>query len=242
MTATDEDGNSTEDEIALTKMTGLSPYISFMFPDNAAKYEKYVDFLECTDKERQRWKDGLEYLIKKVMISTGGKRVVIKSCTHAARIRMLLEMFPDAKFVHIHRNPYECFASTLHMRSHTDWENFFHLPQANWTRERMEQTSTMGRKIFERLHEDKHLIPEQNYYEIAYEDLCGNELDSLREIYTRFELPDWDEYHAAISEYLESIKGYQRNKLTIDDELKEFVWENWRVAFDAYGYPQEYSS
>ena len=229
-----------EDEIALAKLCGLSPYISFMFPDNAPRYAKYVDFIECTERERQVWKDALSYLVKKVMIATGGKRVVVKSCTHAARIRLLLEMFPDAKFVHIHRNPYECFASTLHMRSHTDWENFFHLPDENYEGERIEQTAQLGQRIFERLYEDKHLIPEQNYYEVAYEDLCGNELQYLREIYARFNLPDWDAYHATISDYLDGLKGYRRNDLNINQDLMDLVWDRWRVAFDAYGYPREY--
>lgn len=229
-----------EDEIALTKLHGLSPYVSFMFPDNRAKYARYIDFIECTDKERQRWKDGLEYLIKKVMISTGGKRVIIKSCTHAARIRLLLEMFPNAKFVHIHRNPYECFASTLHMRSHTDWENFFHLPEENWEGERMEQTAMLGSRIFERMHEDKHLIPAENYYEIAYEDLCGNEMAVMKDIYERFDLPDREQYYEVIGEYVESLKGYKRNKLSIDQDLKDFVWERWPQAFEPYGYQREY--
>ena len=229
-----------EDEIALVKLHGLSPYVSFMFPDNRAKYAKYIDFIECTEKERKIWKDGLAYLIKKVMISTGGKRVVIKSCTHAARVRLLLEMFPNAKFVHIHRNPYECFASTLHMRSHTDWENFFHLPEENWEGERMEQTAMLGKAIFERLEEDKHLIPPENYYEIGYEELVGNELEVLQDIYTKFDLPDQEQYFETISEYLESIKGYKTNVLKIDQELKDFTWDRWRIAFDAYGYQREY--
>ncbi|MFT4704087.1 MAG: hypothetical protein ACI81R_001783 [Bradymonadia bacterium] len=232
-----------EDEIALAKLTGLSPYISFMFPDNAGKYEKYIDFIECTDAERQKWKDGLIYLIKKIMIATGGKRVVVKSCTHSARIRLLLEMFPKAKFIHIHRNPYEVFASTLHMRSHTDWENFFHLPDEHWEEyHRREQTALMGERIFSRLLEDRHLIPEENYYEISYESLVGRELEVMEEIYTKFELPDWDQYVATISEYLESIKGYKRNRLQIDDEFKDFVYDRWRQCFDAYGYPKEYES
>jgi omega-hydroxy-beta-dihydromenaquinone-9 sulfotransferase len=230
-----------EDEIALAKLTGLSPYISFMFPDNASKYEQYIDFLECTDDERQRWKDGLTYLIKKIMLATGGKRVIVKSCTHSARIRLLLEMFPDAKFIHIHRNPYEVFASTLHMRSHTDWENFFHLPDEHWEEyHRREQTALMGERIFTRLLEDRSLIPEQNYFELAYDDLVGNELEVMKSIYTQFQLPDWDQYHATISDYLDSIKGYKRNRLDIDEEFKDFVYDRWRVCFDTYGYPKEY--
>jgi len=182
---------SAEDEIALAKLCGLSPYIAFMFPENATKYEKYIDFLEASEKERLKWKEAFTYFIKKIMISTGGKRVVVKSCTHSARIPMLLEMFPNAKFVHIHRNPYECFASTLHMRSHTDWENFFHLPEEDDVEgQRVRQTSLLGKRIFERLIEDRHLIPNENYLEIAYADFCGNELDHLERLYSTFQLPD----------------------------------------------------
>lgn len=232
-----------EDEIALTKLCGLSPYISFMFPDNAATYEKYIDFLECTDEERTRWKEALSYFIKKIMLDTGGKRVVVKSCTHAARIRLLLEMFPDAKFVHIHRNPYEVFASTLHMRGHTDWENFFHLPEEHWeSYQRREQTALMGHRIFERLLEDRSLIPEENYFEIPYADLIGNELEVVDQVYRKFELPDREQYLASIAEYLDSIKGYKRNKLEIDDEFKDYVYDRWRLCFDAYGYPKEYDA
>ena len=93
---------------------------------------------------------------------------------------------------------------------------------------------------FERLYEDKHLIPEQNYFEVAYEELCGNELAILKQIYDKFQLPDWDAYEAAISEYISGLEGYRRNKLNIDQELMDLVWDRWRVAFDAYGYPREY--
>lgn len=234
-------GESAEDEIALAKLCGLSPYVAFMFPDNAAKYEKYIDFLEASEADRQRWKEAFTYFIKKIMIATDNRRVVVKSCTHSARIPMLLEMFPDAKFIHIHRNPYECFASTLHMRSHTDWENFFHLPEENVEGQRMEQTALLGQRIFERLIEDKRLIPEQNLYEIAYEDLVGNEMTVLADMYDRLELGGWDAFAPILSEYVSGLKGYKRNRLNIDEHFKALVYERWKVVFDHYGYPREYA-
>jgi hypothetical protein len=229
-----------EDEIALAKLHGLSPYVSFMFPENAAKYEKYVDFNQATERERQKWKDTFLYFLKKIMLSTGGKRVIVKSCTHSARIPMLLDMFPDAKFVHIHRNPFEVFASTMHMRSHTDWENFFQLPEENYEGQRQEQTAITGTRVYERLIEDRKLIPEENFVEIAFEDFTGNELEHLTHIYEKFDLPDREEYLASIEEYLESIKGYKRNKLEIDQELQDYVLDRWEFVFDEFGYAKEY--
>jgi hypothetical protein len=232
-----------EDEIALAKLTGLSPYIAFMFPDQAARYERYIDFLECTSDEKRRWMEAFRYFIKKIMIQTEGDRVVVKSCTHTARIRMILEMFPNAKFVHIHRHPYRVYASTLHMRSHTDWENFFQLPEENWEGQRAEQTLVLGQRIFERVVEDRHLIPEGNYYELAYDDLVGNEIEVVRDIYDKLDLPGWGLAEPVIRRYLEGLEGFRTNVLPdLDKRTRDKVYESWRVAFDEFGYtrdPQE---
>ncbi len=230
-----------EDEIALAKLTGLSPYLSFMFPDHAAKYEKYIDFQEVGTDEREKWKENLRYLIKKIMLATGGKRVVVKSCTHTARIRLLLEMFPDARFVHIHRNPYEVFLSTLHMRSHTDWENFFHLPYENWDEERVRQTLLMGQRIFQRYLEDRALIPPENLYEIAYADLVGQEMAVLEDLYQHLRLPGWQRTAPVIQQYVDGLAGYETNKLkSISRKEKRMVREYWGQAFEAFGYDEAY--
>ena len=42
-------------------------------------------------------------------------RLVLKSPPHSARIRILKELFPDALFVHIVRDPYVVFSSTVHL-------------------------------------------------------------------------------------------------------------------------------
>lgn len=230
-----------EDEIALAKLTGMSPYIAFMFPENAARYERYVDFLETTGDERDRWSEAFRYFLKKIMLQTGGDRVVVKSCTHTARIRLLLDLFPDAKFVYIHRHPYEVFASTLHMRSHTDWENFFQLPEGNWDEARKAQTLALGQRIFERYVDDRHLIPEGNLIEIAYADLVGNELSHLENIYSTFGLPGWSRAEPVLQGYVDGLEGYRRNKLTLAERDRDAVYHHWSVAFEQFGYDRNYA-
>jgi omega-hydroxy-beta-dihydromenaquinone-9 sulfotransferase len=230
-----------EDEIALMKLTdGLSFYTALMFPDQAPRYEKYIDFLEATPEERRTWKRALEYFIKKVMIDTDNKRVVVKSCAHSARIRLILDLFPDAKFVHIHRHPARTFRSMLHMRGKVDWENFLHRPDRSFVDARRDHTATIGERLYTRLIEDRALIPEGNLVEVRYDDLVGNELEVLRHIYGTLRLPDWDAYEHAIKPYLDSIAGYKVNKLTIDPELEEYVYDRWRIVYDTYGYAKEY--
>ncbi len=232
---------SAEDEIGLMKLTGgLSFYGAIMFPDRAAEYEKYIDFLEATPQERRRFKEALLLFIKKIMLATGGKRVVVKSCPHSARIRMILELFPDAKFIHIHRHPARAFQSMIHMREKVDWENFFQVPSNDFLTQRWDHTATVGARLYTRLIEDRKLIPTDNLIEIAYSDLIGNERSVLQGVYQQLELPEWEQFERVISPYLDSLQGYKVNPLKSDPALEEFVYDRWRIVYDTYGYQKEY--
>jgi len=225
-----------EDEIALMKLTGgLSFYTALLFPDRAQEYERYIDFHGATDEERQRFKDALLLFIKKIMLATGGKRVVVKSCAHSARIPMLLELFPNARFVHVHRHPARVFASMMHMRAKVDWENFMHRPTVDFIADRREHTALIGERLFSRLVQDRAIIPPENLVEIGYDELCGHELDVIGGIYKRFGM-DWDSYEPVLADYLKGVGEYKVNKLNIDDELLDFVRDRWSIMYDTYGY------
>jgi len=111
-----------EDEIALCLLSLKSPYLGVSFPRNARSYKKYLDLQDISDLELDSWKSSLRRFIQKVTYKVGASRsLVIKSPTHTARIRHLLDVFPKAKFVHIHRDPYEVFQSTQHYYDTAAW-------------------------------------------------------------------------------------------------------------------------
>src|SRR5690606_25285256 len=124
---------------------------------------------------------------------------------------------------------------TLHMRSHTDWENFFQVPVENWEDERVRQTLLLGQRMFERVTEDRHLIPEGNLVELAYDDLIGNELAVVGQIYEQFGLPNWSSAERAIADYLQGVGDYKVNELKISAKHKKMVREHWASSFEAYG-------
>ena len=167
-----------EDEIGLLKLNGgLSFYLALMFPDLAEEYERLIDLRDGSDEERQRWKDAFIVYLKKLTLDSPGSRVVVKSCPHSARIPLLLQMFPDGKFVHIHRHPARVFVSMVHMRGKIDWENFLRRPTEEFIANRREHTLRIGERVFERLLEDRHAIAPENLIEIAYDELCGNDAE-----------------------------------------------------------------
>ena len=107
-------GVPSEDEFAVCAMTGLSPYLAWCFPCDGAGYDRYLTFREPTDGEIARWGAALTTFLKKLTLRHG-RPLVLKSPPHTARIRLLLGLFPDARFVHIRRDPYVVFRSTRHM-------------------------------------------------------------------------------------------------------------------------------
>ena len=57
-----------------------------------------------------------------VTVNGGGaeRRLLLKSPVHTARIKILLQLYPDAQFVFIHRDPYTVFKSAANMAD-TTW-------------------------------------------------------------------------------------------------------------------------
>ncbi len=107
-------GVPSEDEIALATMTGLSPYMAWYFPKDGSDYDRYLTFRGASNEEVTRWAHALTTFLKKLTFRHD-RPLVLKSPPHTARIRLLLGLFPDARFVHIHRDPYAVFGSTRHM-------------------------------------------------------------------------------------------------------------------------------
>ena len=57
-----------------------------------------------------------------------GKRFLLKSPVHTARIDLLLEMFPRAQFVYVYRDPLAVWRSAAHMADTTYWFTYLSKP------------------------------------------------------------------------------------------------------------------
>lgn len=107
-------GSPAEDEFAHCVSTFLSPYMGWVFPRSSVDYDQYLTFRGVPDDELHRWKTAFVGFLKKLTL-VSDRPLLLKSPPHTARVRLLLEMFPDARFVHIRRHPYRVFQSTMHL-------------------------------------------------------------------------------------------------------------------------------
>lgn len=105
-----------EDELAVNVMSaGTSPYMPLCFMNDEPSFRTYFSFKDALPCKRRRWVGAFLHLMRKLSLRCGGKRLLLKSPCHTARVGLLLELFPDAQFVYIHRDPLTVYQSAVHM-------------------------------------------------------------------------------------------------------------------------------
>lgn len=191
---------------------------------------------ELSPAELELWKRNYVYFLKKVAFRHG-RPLILKSPANTARIGLLLELFPDAKFVHIHRNPYEVFRSTTHtwktagrwwQCQNTDYED-----DERINRQLLRQTKT----LYDGYFAQRSLIPQGRLHEIAFHDLERDPIGQLRDTYKVLDLPDFEHVVEPVTQYLKSIAGYQKNTFAdMPADLRQRVHRELRQCFDEWGY------
>src|SRR4051794_15514810 len=103
-----------EDEFALCMMGQPSPYLTIAFPNRPPQDQEALDLDGLSPRALASWKRAFLGFVREVTYRKP-RRLVLKSPTHSCRIRHLLSLFPDARFVHIVRDPYVVFPSTVNL-------------------------------------------------------------------------------------------------------------------------------
>ena len=229
-----EIGLPQEDEFALMVLTLCSPYLTWMFPRRRGHYERYLTLRDVPREEVERWKAGLRHFLQKLTWKYG-RPLLLKSPTHTCRIRLLLELFPDARFVHIRRDPYTVFLSTR--RLHDTVERLVGF-QRHPGRDLEGYILRRYRLMYDVFFEERGLVPPGRFHELKFEDLEKDTLGQLRTLYERLGLPDFEAVRPALEDYVRAQAGYRKNEYpALPGPLRRRVAEEWRRNFEEWGYP-----
>ncbi|MEQ9407885.1 MAG: sulfotransferase [Fuerstiella sp.] len=221
-----------EDDVALCIMSQVSPISLLSHPHDFSHFWRALDFDKLTPKELQRWKDCLHLLVQKLTFASS-RRILMKSPFHTYHIPTLLEMFPDARFLYIHRNPYNIFRSTIHLRHRMVDENTLGRSVFEGTEEEVINTYKYGFEVYER---DKQKIPAGRLHEICYEKLEQDPIEVLRGAYAGLDLPGFAELEKELEPDIESLRRYKKNEFHDDPYWVNRVYEELKPAFDRFGY------
>jgi hypothetical protein len=222
-----------EDEVAMLAMTQLSPYLMLAHQNDPGKYSRFYDLTELTPAERRLWQDSFVYFLKKLTIRAN-KTIVLKTPLHTYRIPILLEMFPDARFIFIYRDPYVVYKSTIHMRKTLFIENGLGKPCFEGIEEEILRPYL---QLFDTYESTKHMIPAGNLHEVRFEDLEADPLEQMRQIYDHLALPGWENVAPKIQDQVPALSKYQKNTYNMDEQLMRRIYARWHTVFERYGYP-----
>ena len=223
-----------EEEFAIANSSELS-FVHFLtFPSRAMEYlEKYVFMRGLTGQQLARWDAVITDIIKKATLASGGKQLVLKSPTNTGRIPHLLRLFPNAKFIHIARNPCDVYYST----NHTFRKMFELFLLEEHPGDFSDFVITEFKALMEQYLKDRALIPEGNLAEVKYEDLISDPLGELERIYAALGLSGWESGgKQAVIEYLSTLSDYQKNTFESDPAAMKRISQAWRFAFEEWNY------
>ncbi|MHC1778005.1 MAG: sulfotransferase [Lentimicrobium sp.] len=210
-----------EEDFALMSLQPKSLYKMFYFPkDFNIIYSRELNFEQFPVSQKELWKTKYLSLYKKAMLNTGGKRYVSKNPCHIFRIRTLTELFPEARFIFIYRNPYSVVESLYRFVNEV-------LPGS----ELQHSSGGIAREHFAVLYRDamqayenvKGIIKQGNLMEIRYEEFKKQPSDFLCEIYSRFNLTGFEEALPLMESYLAKNKTDDREPYQIEAETYTLV-------------------
>jgi len=223
-----------EEEFALANMASCSFYHQWVFPRRANYYfEKFALLQSLSPNSLSRWRKTYFRLVRKIFIQTGRRRLVLKNPANTGRVRELLALFPDAKFIHILRNPYDVFPSTRKL--YKSMLSMFALQKI--TQEEIDHNVfTFYEKLIKKFWAEKDLIPPANLVEVRFENLTTDPLAQLRRIYGALNLPGFDAASSDFKQYIAAQAGYRKNTYALDRDTIKKISRRWRIFIEAWGY------
>lgn len=223
-----------EEEFALGDKTPVCFYYFWMFPLKIREYYKrFIQFKEIENSQLESWKSDYKLLIAKALKNTDREIYLSKNPPNTARIGLLLSMFPNAKFIHIHRNPVEVFLST---------HNFFSkmLPHLQLQNIPHDTIDAMVFELYKNLMGDylrqRDLIPKGNLVELSFDGLQEDPMGALNNIYTKLNLSGFEVAEPKFKTYIESKKSYKKNTHKITNANLETLRNTCGFVFEEYNY------
>jgi len=225
-----------EEEQPLCTTTPRSSIHSFFFPKNRSYFRKYHLFEGISEKEKLQWQQDYLQLLKGIVYYGKKKDLLLKNPHNTGRVKELLELFPQAKFVFIHREPTTVFRSTRKLYNRMISSQFLqHCSLKEIESIILEENACIMRKYLS----ERDLIPEGHLVEIAFDDLEKKPLDTMGSIYHSLGLEGFEEALPTMKEYLDSVRKYRRNTYRpLPKSLLQRIRTEWGFWIEEFAYNQ----
>lgn len=225
-----------EDEFALLALGARSPYEGLLFPGALDRGMAAADPEDLPAADQQEWILVFSRFLGQVAARKPGLPVVLKSPTHGYRVKLLARLHPGARFIHIVRNPYEVYRSTVNM-----WQKLCAL----YTLGGRPDAGALARQVIanwvrleEKLDAALPGLRKGHYVRVRYEDLAVQPVQETEKIYGSLSLAGFADALPHLTKYLAARAPWVKSGAGLAPESEPEVYRAWRHIFDKYGYPE----
>ncbi len=223
-----------EEGFALANLGSFAFYNYWYFPNNWQEfYQTYIACHHMSEQTKSRMLTRYKVLIAQSLLFHNRTGFVSKNPPNSGRIKLMLEMFPNAKFIYLYRHPMKVYQSTLDFFSET-------IPALQLQTISDDALREMVFGFYENLIRDyeaqKSLIPKGQLIEIRYEDFIANPMSTLGQIYTELEMPGFEKAKSDFQVFLEKQKKFVKNKREFSESEKATLSHRLGFAMKLYGY------
>ena len=217
-----------EEEFAMSNLGDLSYYKHFSFPNHAARYaRRHIFFDGAPPAEVEAWKRTYDLLLRKTTLLAGGRPLLLKNPPNTARLRHLLDLYPDAKVVYMFRDPYAVYLSTMRMRQTVcDAHQLHALDRAAMSEHVLETYPRMVDRFFA----DLPRVRPGNFVALGYAELKAAPLAAVERIYGALGLPGFGDCRARFASYLDSVSEFRPASYREDPAVRALVDARWSEA------------
>ncbi len=229
-----------EDEFALMNLGIPTPYLRVAFPRTQPKAFEYLSLTDLSDKQRRRWRDGFLWFVKALSFHHRGKQLVLKSPPHTGRLAELNRLFPDAKFIHLTRDPRKLFTSTMRL-----WQSLDEV-QALQSSPSEDELGNYVFECLERMYDGyeqaREAVGSDRLVDVSYEELVADPMGTLRDLYNQLQLGDFESVAPYFQQRLEKHDDYRPNYHRMEPELEQRILQQWSDYAARYDYASQLES
>lgn len=222
-----------EDEFALFRMTCDSPLELVMFPISEKYFllQNVCKFLHEGERG-MKWENAMLSFYRKIAWYSK-KRLVLKNPFHSMRIEYLQTKFPNARFIHIHRHPFDVVPSTVRMWSVVGSQNALN-PQ--WNPPKVEEVSEFYAIMLAEIKARFSKMPVGTFTHIRFEELVTNPVAVLKQSYSEIGLKFDYDFESRIKEFMEENRNYKKSLNTLTSDEKAIIEKQMKDSMDEFGY------
>ena len=223
-----------EDEFAVACSCRLSPWWGMSFPKGWGIHDRYIFIGALPEAEKKLWQRHYLLFVKKLTLISA-RRPLLKNPYNTGRVAVLHEMFPEAKFIHLCRDPHDVYRSNIHMARQGHIVHQLQDPDESDSYEtRFLKNYRAMEEAFER---DTTQLSRDHVVRLRFEDLERDPIGEIRRIYKMLGLEFTVEFEARLSRYLEGIADYRKNRhQPLTAEAQQALEEQMGAFRDDWGY------